>query len=1104
MKSKKKLEVPMREVETIGMPPTTSYQTMNRRRSRTYSNGSSGGNNIHASFKDDPTGEAEDAILENLEAQSRRTKPLADGFRPAVPGERPPLNVERVGSSLEDPDHRLDDDDDDDDEDAHDIGSPLLQRETRPTFKEMAKRVQTINLLRKGTSFSGGAAQQHNRNHHQRHHSTGDSIISNITTATTSHDHNGGDGYANAAAVLGVGGGVSVTSTTYYSRGGGSSHGESSAGHRRAKTLLQSIDEKNENEEEEHTAGVMESHELVSDLNADLFSTDVGSPQKDGLAYLWNQDEEDREERLLERAEAVLAATSSDHLANENEPLLPGGTPATVKQQRDAATLVMERRKLAQQRRNEMRWRQIKNCFNPFRILQRLFRAIIDSTLVVSIPFFAVAWILFYHVGNPELDFLPGNATISWWFNFFGELFPLQEKKQAWSRRQLLVFDLARFTQYILIDILTMSSRAVVQMLGPWVTIFCLQSKGWPFLMGDNQFQTHWFYWTGIEIYSIGNSGSYILASGVYFRVLLGMIVAGFATTLKRTVLSLYFGKRTFDIYKPKLEKILNDIIVVTEIAELGAEADSLPEEESTHVDTTKLVQENIIRRGQLSEVRWSSLKFNDSTRDDLNDSTDDESSAAASAPAGAAAVTEAKNKKPGDAPSRGLMARTSGINSSGTFKIRNLLDRWEEPVNKLDKHSAASLTDILKFRKALTYMDLEYPFGEAFGPASTRNEVIKSAQILYHRLLKLAPGSYALPNSVLSVLSENEDGTTDMDIKKSVNNLFPADGEGEIPILAFIQNCDIVYRRLRYFRASVGNSSVIDKVLEAIIDGFFYFGLCVIILTLLRFNPWPLLVSMSTLLVTFAFAIGPTAAKAIEGILLIVGTRPFDIGDRIIIANTAGNPPTNPADSWFVEDISLFSTTIRFAGSNEVASVSNGSIATSRITNCARSKNAMIYLPLTMHISMHDGLNVEKFKDGLQHFVNDNPEAFDGLAFFALNTLNPNLESVIYDLCVRSRHSWQEAGRVLEDRGRLFQYSMELAKEMNVYYDAPATQQVLYYGGELKDGGVKDYKKNLLMERSNIIKRGDSPEGVAAAAGAEDNEFLQMLKQSHSSLKTE
>jgi small-conductance mechanosensitive channel len=161
--------------------------------------------------------------------------------------------------------------------------------------------------------------------------------------------------------------------------------------------------------------------------------------------------------------------------------------------------------------------------------------------------------------------------------------------------------------------------------------------------------------------------------------------------------------------------------------------------------------------------------------------------------------------------------------------------------------------------------MDLEHPFSEAFGPASTRDELIESAQNIYACLLKLAPGSRVLPASVLTALSENEDGPMDKAKKRSLSNLFRPDSNDDVPLLAFIQSCDTVYKKLRYFRASVGNDSVIDKVLEGIIDVVFGFVLALLILSLLQFNPWHLLVSMSTLMVTFAFAVGPSAAKAIE-----------------------------------------------------------------------------------------------------------------------------------------------------------------------------------------------------------------------------------------------
>jgi hypothetical protein len=108
------------------------------------------------------------------------------------------------------------------------------------------------------------------------------------------------------------------------------------------------------------------------------------------------------------------------------------------------------------------------------------------------------------------------------------------------------------------IDNLVLSNRFVSRALGPWITIFCIQSKGWPFivgswglwalllLQGSSKFDYHWLYFTGIRIYSAGNSGSYIISSEIYLRILLAMVVAGVLATLKRTMVSLYFGRRMF------------------------------------------------------------------------------------------------------------------------------------------------------------------------------------------------------------------------------------------------------------------------------------------------------------------------------------------------------------------------------------------------------------------------------------------------------------------------------------------------------------------------------------------------------------------------------
>ena len=183
-----------------------------------------------------------------------------------------------------------------------------------------------------------------------------------------------------------------------------------------------------------------------------------------------------------------------------------------------------------------------------------------------------------------------------------------------------------------------------------------------------------------------------------------------------------------------------------------------------------------------------------------------------------------------------------------------------------------------------------------------------------------------------------------------------------------------------------------------------------------------------------------------------------------------------------------------------------------------------MVDLLLKLHISIHSGQNVEKFKDGLENYISDNPAVWDVLIYFRCEQIDSDDESVVYHLAVRSCHSWQVAVRVLGDRGRLHQFCTELAKKLGVNFDSPTTRRVFYYGGNLVDGAVKDFKKNLLMDRNNI-RHGDffsSARELHGSAGlsvpppvqrstTEDREahipsgksdaedlFLSMLQESH------
>jgi small-conductance mechanosensitive channel len=144
---------------------------------------------------------------------------------------------------------------------------------------------------------------------------------------------------------------------------------------------------------------------------------------------------------------------------------------------------------------------------------------------------------------------------------------------------------------------------------------------------------------------------------------------------------------------------------------------------------------------------------------------------------------------------------------------------------------------------------------------------------------------------------------------------------------------------------------------------------------------------------------------------------------------------PLSPLTSQITEisqDITLFSTTLRFGATNEVATVSNGSIASARITNCARSKNAAVHILLKLHIKMHEGRNVDLFREALENFVLDHPNIWDSIVLFRCEEIDADNEFVVYRLVVRSRQSWQVRDRQTDRLGDVMKvcYCM-LASEM-------------------------------------------------------------------------
>lgn len=201
-------------------------------------------------------------------------------------------------------------------------------------------------------------------------------------------------------------------------------------------------------------------------------------------------------------------------------------------------------------------------------------------------------------------------------------------------------------------------------------------------------------------------------------------------------------------------------------------------------------------------------------------------------------------------------------------------------------------MSALLQFRRAMACLNTPFPFSGSFGLADTRESCIQSAQEVYDRLTIQSPNSDSLNFEVLALLGVRKDGYLDQEKLKELIRLFRPDRDGGLSILEFVKSVDLVYRDLRLLHASVTNSSYvlkciyemlvprrrvgvdtnscfllvtnrkIDQAFENIFNFIFYAIVITVIISRLGFDPLALFLSISGVVLAFAFMIGSASSK--------------------------------------------------------------------------------------------------------------------------------------------------------------------------------------------------------------------------------------------------
>jgi len=166
------------------------------------------------------------------------------------------------------------------------------------------------------------------------------------------------------------------------------------------------------------------------------------------------------------------------------------------------------------------------------------------------------------------------------------------------------------------------------------------------------------------------------------------------------------------------------------------------------------------------------------------------------------------------------------------------------------------------------------------------------------------------------------------------------------------------------------------------------------------------------------------------------------DLGDRISIVDVncaPNNRDPGYSDTWFVEDVNLFTTTLRLSRTNELSTVNNGTVANSRIINHGRSIDALVTVSLPMRIeATHD--QVQVVKDSIEQYIQDHPRIWSSLAFFMITKVDAPNRLVEYAAVLQHVKTWQDLLPVLAARGEISRFITEILMKLGIEYEGRIT----------------------------------------------------------------
>jgi small-conductance mechanosensitive channel len=213
-----------------------------------------------------------------------------------------------------------------------------------------------------------------------------------------------------------------------------------------------------------------------------------------------------------------------------------------------------------------------------------------------------------------------------------------------------------------------------------------------------------------------------------------------------------------------------------------------------------------------------------------------------------------------------------------------------------------------------------------------------------------------------------------------------------------------------------------ISAVVKRMFQIAFWIFMIIVILLVAGVTPSKVLVTISTLLISGAVAFGNSIKAIFDSIVFILFTKPYDVGDTIILQKA-----TEP--SFTVSRISVMTTTF-LAGDNKVVIIPNAVLATGPIFNLRKSKEAVISLKFDIAFNTPQE-KLQELTENLRQFIVNHRYTRSKFELFISDV--ENMSKATLSIVFQTVYGWQDGLAIVYIRSNLYLFIQEQIKILGI-----------------------------------------------------------------------